>query len=80
MRNYVKPNKRGEHKASDSVIKMFKTEKGSILADHIVCSYELQTFFNNKDKSCTSCSRSTGPLRVWSARSRKNNGKLSRIR
>lgn len=30
LRNYVKPNRKGEVKASENVLKMFKTDKGSI--------------------------------------------------
>lgn len=31
IRNYVKPNAKGEVKASENVLKMFKTEQGSHL-------------------------------------------------
>ena len=31
LRNYVKPNSRGEVKASENVLKMMKTEKGRYL-------------------------------------------------
>lgn len=72
MRNHIKPNRRGAIKASESVIQMFKTEKGRSLAWQFLFLVVAQGI-----SSMIFC-WPTGTWKPWTSRSRSTRRKKRR--